>query len=298
MNENADLTSADPDGLTSIHYACMSGNKIIAKTVCEKAPDMINDRDSQGVTSALIASEMGHDKILQLLVSKGADATLCDNQNRNCLHVASCAGRLSTVKYLLGLERFNINCRGGRFKQTPVMMAVLNGHDEVYNRLVCEEADLSLCDTNNRDCLMLASEGGHTSIVANLLSMNTFDINRKRKWDEQTAVMLAAKGGHFDVYNLLVTKEADLSKSDLFNSDCLVWACIGGNVKIVRHLLSMELFDINERYRLKLTPIMHAVYSGHYEVLISWWKMELICLLKMLKTKTALYGHAREVTHQ
>ncbi|XP_067651758.1 uncharacterized protein [Haliotis asinina] len=266
MNEDADLTWTDPDGLTSFHYACKSGSKDIVEILCEKTPHIINVRDNHGVTSALIASEMGHDKILQLLKSKGADVTLCDNQNRNCLHVASCAGRLSTVTYLLGLECLNINCLGGKFSRTPVMMAVLNGHYEVYRSLVCQDADLSLCDTNNNDCLMLASEGGNKSIVENLLSMHTFDINRKRKWDDQTAVMLAAKGGHFDVYNLLVAQEADLFTSDLFDTDCLVWACIGGNVKIVHDMLSMERFDINKTYRMTLTPIMHAAYCGHYDV--------------------------------
>ncbi|XP_046356561.2 uncharacterized protein LOC124135329 [Haliotis rufescens] len=269
INERADVSLADRDGHTSLHYTCKRGNTVITKNICELVPDIIDVRDTsdQRLTPALIASEMGEDKVLQLLVSKGADVTLCDSQNRNCLHVASCGGHLSTVTYLLGLERFNINCKGGASRQTPVMMAALNGHDKVYDHLVNEEADLSLCDTNNRDCLMLACEGGNPSIVKHLLSKNTFDINRKGRWDSQTAVMLAAKGGHYDVYNLLVTKEADLLKLDLYNSDCLTWACSGGNVQIVRHMLSTNHYDINKRNDVdQTTPVMQTMYLGYYDV--------------------------------
>ncbi|XP_046567304.1 putative ankyrin repeat protein RF_0381 isoform X2 [Haliotis rubra] len=145
------------------------------------------------------------------------------------------------------------------------MMATTNGHSDVYHLLVSEGADVSLADKNGRDCLMYACKAGNMSIVRHLLSLKTININRGDH-DNMTPVMTAAEAGHSDVYHLLVSEGANVSLTNDKGRDCLMYACEGGNMSIVRHLLSLKTIDINRRDHNNMTPVMKAAEAGHSDV--------------------------------
>ncbi|XP_048242523.1 ankyrin-3-like [Haliotis rufescens] len=222
--------------------------------------------DGDNMDCLMLASERGHYHVYNLLVLEGADLSLTDEDNRDCLRLACDGGNVSIVKHLLSLKTFDIKRRGGGSNQTAVMMAAERGLYDVYNLLVLEGADLSQSEKYNSDCLMLACEGGNVSTVKHLLSLKTFDIKRRGGGSNQTAVMMAAERGLYDVYNLLVLEGADLSLTDELNRDCLMLACAKGNVSMAKHLLSLKTFDINRRWLLNHTAVMFAAERGHYHV--------------------------------
>ncbi|XP_048242390.1 serine/threonine-protein phosphatase 6 regulatory ankyrin repeat subunit C-like isoform X2 [Haliotis rufescens] len=261
LQEGANVSMRDRDGNKCLHHACQSGNKDIVKVVVEKFPDMTDDPDGLGNTSAMLCVMSGHEEILKVLVSHGADLKWRDY----CyLHMACARCHISIIRYLLSYEDININERTV-YEQSPVMVAAEAGHSDVYHLLVSEGADLSLTANRGRDCLMLACKGGNISIVEHLLSLKTFNINR-RDWLGSTPVMMAAEAGHSDVYHLLVSEGADLSLTDNRGRDCLMLACKGGNISIVEHLLSLKTFNINRRDWLGSTPVMMAAEARHYDV--------------------------------
>ncbi|XP_048241730.1 uncharacterized protein LOC125374644 [Haliotis rufescens] len=266
--EGADLSLTDEDNCDCLMFACEGGNMSIVKHLLSLKIFDINRRwGSPKQTAVMMAAERGQYDVYNLLVLEGADLSLADEDNRDCLMLACEGGNVSIVKHLLSLKIIDINRRCGSPKQTAVMMAAKKGHYDVYNLLVLEGADLSLTDESNRDCLMLACKEGNVSIVKHLLSLKTLDINVQRESLKQTAVMIAAKKGHYDVYNLLVLEGADLSLTDESNIDCLMFACEGGNVSVVKHLLSLKIFDINRRGGFwNETPVMMAAINGHYGV--------------------------------
>ncbi|XP_048242524.1 uncharacterized protein LOC125374880 [Haliotis rufescens] len=266
--EGADLSLSDRRNRDGLMFACEGGNVSIVKHLLSLKTFDINRRwGSRGQTAVMLAAERGYHDVYNLLVMEGADLSLADEYNRDCLMLACKEGNVSIVKHLLSLKTFDINRRGGSQKQTAVMMAAEKRHYGVYNLLVLEGADLSLTDEDNRDCLMLACKRGNVYIVKHLLSLKTFDINRRGGSRKQTAVMIAAERGHYDVYDLLVLEGADLTLTDEDNIDCLMLACDGGNVSIVKHLLSLKTFDINRRWgSQKLTTVMMAAEGGHYDV--------------------------------
>ncbi|XP_071104800.1 serine/threonine-protein phosphatase 6 regulatory ankyrin repeat subunit B-like [Haliotis cracherodii] len=267
LQEGADVSATDKDRYTCLHLSCKSGSKDIVNVIIEKFQHLINDHDGKGNTPAMVCAESGQVEILKFLVSHKADLTLRNVFSVNTFQIACINGHVSVVEYLLTCEHITIDMRGGWGNKTAVMMAAEGGQCDVYNLLVLEGADLSLTDEYNRNCLMLASEGGNVSIVKHLLSLKTFDINRRGGSRKQTAVMMAAERGHYDVYNLLVLKEADLSLTDEYNRNCLMLACEGGNVSIVKHLLFLKTFDINRRGGLsKQTAVLMAAERGHYDV--------------------------------
>ncbi|XP_046377331.2 serine/threonine-protein phosphatase 6 regulatory ankyrin repeat subunit B-like isoform X4 [Haliotis rufescens] len=269
VSEGADLTLTDDDNNRDcLMLACEGGNINIVKYVLSMKIWDINRRGGMfQQTPIMMALKGGHYDVYHLLVSEGADLTLTDDDNRDCLMLACEGGNISIVKHVLSMKTCNINRRGGRLKQTPIMMALKGGHYDVYHLLVSEDADLTLTDDDNRDCLMLACEGGNISTVKHVLSMKTCDINRRGGYFKQTPTMMALKGGHYDVYHLLVSEGVDLTLTDAYNRDCLMLACEGGNINIVKHVLSKKTCDINRRGgELKRTPIMMALEERHYDV--------------------------------
>ncbi|XP_048245812.1 ankyrin repeat and KH domain-containing protein 1-like [Haliotis rufescens] len=268
VSEGADLSLTDKYNSDCLMWACLGGNMSIVKHFLSMKTFDINRKGGSFIqTPVMMAAAGGHYDLYNLLVSEGADLSLTDKYNCDCLMLAFKGGNMYIVKHLLSLKTFDINRKGGSDMQTPVMMAAAWGHKDVFNLLVSEGADLSLTDDDNSDCLRLACEGGNMSIVKHLLSLKTFDINRKGGFFMQTPVMMAVEKGHYDVYNLLVSEGADLSLTDEGNSDCLMWACLGGNMSIVKHLLSLKTFDINRKGGSDMqTPVMMAVKKGHYDV--------------------------------
>ncbi|XP_048243227.1 kinase D-interacting substrate of 220 kDa-like [Haliotis rufescens] len=274
VSEGAYLTLTDDNNRDCLMLACERGNINIVKHVLSMKTCDINRRGGElKQTPVMMALEEGHDDVYHLLVSEGADLTLTDDKNRDCLMLACERGNMNMVKHVLSMKTCDINRRGGELKQTPVMMALEEGHDDVYHLLVSEGADLTLTDDNNRDCLMLACERGNMNMVKHVLSMKTCDINRRGGELKQTPVMMALEGRHYDVYHLLVSEGADLTLTDDNNRDCLMLACERGNINIVKHVLSMKTCDINRRGgELKQTPVMMALEEGHddvYHLLVS-----------------------------
>ncbi|XP_048243905.1 serine/threonine-protein phosphatase 6 regulatory ankyrin repeat subunit A-like isoform X2 [Haliotis rufescens] len=267
IQKGADISVTDWTGSTCLHYACESGSMALTRKVVEMHPVLLNSLSSEGTTPAMFCAKAGHLFILKFLKQKGADLTPTDYNLSDCLHLASKNGNLSTVRFLISLKMFNVNKKVTYLMQTSAMKAAEGGHYDVYHLLVSKGADLTLTDGNNRDCLMLACVGGNISIVKHVLSMKTCDINRRGGYRKQTPVMMALKGRHYDVYHLLVSEGADLTLTDKDNRDCLMLACEGGNLSIVKHVLSMKTCDINRQGgRLKQTPVMMALKGRHYDV--------------------------------
>ncbi|XP_048243898.1 uncharacterized protein LOC124124931 [Haliotis rufescens] len=267
IQKGADISVRDWTGNTCLHYACESGSMALTRKVVEMHPVLLNSMSFVGLTPAMLCAKAGHLLILKFLKQKGADLTLTDCKFSDCLHLASENGNLSTVRFLISLKMFHVNKKGTYLMQTSAMKAAKGGHYDVYHLLVSEGADMTLTDVYDRDCLMLACEGGNISIVKHVLSIKTCDINRRGGRWKQTPVMMAMEGGHYDVYHLLVSEGADLTLADEYNRDCLILACKGGNISIVKHLLSMKTWDINRRVGcLQETPVMMALGRGHYDV--------------------------------
>ncbi|XP_067661852.1 ankyrin repeat and protein kinase domain-containing protein 1-like [Haliotis asinina] len=124
---------------------------------------------------------------------------------------------------------------------------------------LCPENSPPICD------LHYASKTGDLSRVKLLLSQGQADVNCQ-EWIGRTPVMWAASGGYIEVVELLVSKRANLTLDDRFGMNILHSACLGGDVKVVKYVLSQNILDINGRVRCGRTAVMLAAENGHKDV--------------------------------
>ncbi|XP_048249071.1 serine/threonine-protein phosphatase 6 regulatory ankyrin repeat subunit B-like isoform X2 [Haliotis rufescens] len=252
VSQGADITLRDGYNNSVFHLASIGGNISIVKYLLPSTA--IDCRGNHGRTALMIATLLAKPTLFRLLLSKKANMTLIDDHNDTLLHLACQGGNYSIVKYLL--TKYDINT-SGRHGRTPVMNATWTGRKDVFDLLVSQEADLTLTDDYKDNVLHMACQGGKTAIVEHLLTIIDIDLRGKDDW---TPVLHAANAGQKDVFNLLVSRKADLTLIDDYGNNALHLACQGGNRSIVDSLLPK--FDINIPGQDGRTPLMNAVVYG------------------------------------
>ncbi|XP_071085551.1 serine/threonine-protein phosphatase 6 regulatory ankyrin repeat subunit A-like [Haliotis cracherodii] len=227
------------------------GNMASVKRILEAGWVDVNSRGGDSLTPVISATLRGHRKVVELLVSEGADVSLVNVYGDNILHLACMGGHMETVKFVLSLNLVDINSRGLR-SRTPVMKAALKGHREVVELLVSDGADVSLVNVYGDNTLHLACRRGHIETAKFVLSLNLVDIN-SRGWRSRTPVMRATVVGHREVVELLVSEGADVSLVDDDGNNIFHLACAGGDVGTVKFVLSLNVVDIDARNNIGQT---------------------------------------------
>jgi ankyrin repeat protein len=112
-------------------------------------PAQVDARDASGHTALLWAASQGHEGIVELLLSKGADPKAANAYQRTPLVSAAEAGHTRVCEILLD-RGAAINAQSD-YGSTALMCAALNGHSPVVELLLARGADRKL---ENRDGVM------------------------------------------------------------------------------------------------------------------------------------------------
>jgi len=131
----------------------------------------INGRDWKGVTSLLLASGLGHVRMVKFLLEHKADPMLgADPSGWTPLHEAASRGRPGVVDALLEASspkhRALLEARVGRHKQylkaTAALVAAAKGNVDSLQVLIDYRANLDARQEDGNTALMLAAAGGHS----------------------------------------------------------------------------------------------------------------------------------------
>ncbi|KAG9990133.1 purine and uridine phosphorylase, partial [Aureobasidium melanogenum] len=127
------------------------------------------DVNAQGGTygNALIAaSRDGHDRIVQMLLDRGANVNAQDRVYGNALYVASSNGYEKIVRILLD-KGADVNNQSGHY--TALEIASGKGYNKIVQMLLNKGADINVEGGRYGDALQAASIGRHGKIVQMLL---------------------------------------------------------------------------------------------------------------------------------
>lgn len=133
---------ADPNGEnaygdTSLHYVVQEGLFDLLRPLMRLGGD-INKPNNFGISPFLAIVNAGYFEIVEFLVANGADINQA-HQNQSSSDMAS---------YF-----------------TPLMVAAMNGHEEVVKLLIENGAKPELKNSDGKTAMDLASENGHTSLM-------------------------------------------------------------------------------------------------------------------------------------
>jgi ankyrin repeat protein len=129
----------------------------------------VDVQDSYGWTPLSKAAENGHEKVVELLLSKGADVNAQGGVYGNALQAASFGGHDTTVELLLS-QGADVNAQGGGYGNA-LQAASYRGHDTTVELLLSQGADVNAQGGGvYGNALQAASYQGHDTTVELLLS--------------------------------------------------------------------------------------------------------------------------------
>ncbi|XP_071108959.1 receptor-interacting serine/threonine-protein kinase 4-like [Haliotis cracherodii] len=112
LSKGADVSLVGDDCDTILHLACYGGDIGTVKYILSlNAVDFNKSRGMKNRTPVMVAAYPGNRKVVNLLVTKGADVSLVDDYGDTILHLACRGGNVSTVRFLLSLNVVDIDAR-------------------------------------------------------------------------------------------------------------------------------------------------------------------------------------------
>ncbi|KAL8765444.1 MAG: hypothetical protein Q9209_007471 [Squamulea sp. 1 TL-2023] len=140
----------------------------------------IIDRDSDDVGSTLTAASLGgHDKVVRLLLDKGADVNAYGGYFGTALQTASARGHYKIVQLLLD-KGADVNAQGGIYNNALQAASAL-GHYKVVQLLLDKGANVNAQGGHYGNALQAALQGGYSSIVQLLLDNGAKVRSKNRK---------------------------------------------------------------------------------------------------------------------
>jgi uncharacterized protein len=154
-----------------------------------------NSTDKQGYSILMQAAREGHIATVKLLLERKARVNQYSAAAETAIMLAAFKGHLETVK-LLHTYGAAINKDGW----TPLHFAAFEGHASICKYLLDSNAQVDARAPNDETALMLAARNGRYDVVKVLLGKA--DPNLKTS-SGGTALQLAVQKGHADVAQLI-----------------------------------------------------------------------------------------------
>ncbi|XP_063923656.1 uncharacterized protein LOC135137835 [Zophobas morio] len=252
--------SVEFDGSTPLIIASQEGHERIVEYLVKYGAE-INRADFYGQTPLYAASSRGHEKIVECLAKCGAKINPSNYYETTLLYAASSQGHEKVVECLVkcGAE---IN-RADEDGRTPLYAASFQGQEKTVACLVKCGAEINRAIRNGETPLYAASSRGHEKIVECLVKCGA-EINRADE-DGQTPLYAASSRGHEKIVEYLVKCGAEINRVDEDGRTPLYAASFQDQEKTVECLVKCGA-EINSPDKYGGTPLYAASSRGHEKI--------------------------------
>ncbi|XP_016398403.1 ankyrin repeat domain-containing protein 50-like [Sinocyclocheilus rhinocerous] len=282
--------SCSPDNSSSVGIHCVGEGSRIVRRALQREDSVralldsgisVNRTDpSDGRTLLAAAAHAGLVDVAALLLCRGADPLLNDNQGQTALTLAARQGQVGVLQMLLEwvqeqgskspaaqalLE--HVDSEGW----TALRSAAWGGHKEAVRLLLEAGAEIDGCDSDGRTALRAAAWGGHEEILLTFLDHGA-EVDRSDR-EGRTPLIAAAYMGHKEAVEILLNAGANLNLADGDGRTALSVAALcvpsaaggRGHGEVVSLLLERGA-DPEHKDTDGMTPLLLASYEGHEEV--------------------------------
>lgn len=297
LDNGTDISRHDNSYCSSLDWAIYLGLKDIVDLLLQSYTNAeLTSSVYTSWTPLMYAAASGFEDMVQMLLNRGANVQVQNEDNGTALQIAATNGYSDIVKLLLdhtgGRDVLEIQNSSGC---TPLLATCEAGHAEVVKILLDAGADPSARSSRGASCLDMAAYSGSLETVQVLLercgasifpdtlvlhcaaesgSKDVFDllnthykINLKT-WDSGWTVLhAAAQGGNVDIIKIIIEQGPEILLTTRDNKDhlSLYLACESNKVDAAKFLLQRYAqcvppleFDIDD--------VFASVYGGNLEI--------------------------------
>jgi ankyrin repeat protein len=221
----------------------------------------LEERDMWGQTALYYAARGGHEEVVSILLGNGAQANSSGRDGMTPLMGASMHDHVGVVRMLVQhMEGQGLDERD-RDGFTALYHAAVYGHESVVAILLSKRAQANISGRDGMTPLMGASMNNHPGVVRMLVQHMEGQGLEERDRSGNTALFHAARWGHNEIVNLLLSQGAQVT------SRVLMLACSTDHLGVVQMLVQhMEEERLDERDRAGQTAVYHATMTGHEEI--------------------------------
>jgi len=244
-----------------IYQAVIDGNTDLVKKFLQQDPDLLNAKNQDAMAPLNLAAENGQLEVAKLLLKKGADPLLGDNENSGPIHLAAISGSIPIIDLLLE-NGVGINFRDDN-GLTALHFALSRRQFEAAQHLIDIGADVKIQTNNSWSTLQFAAIGGNLDLVKQIVEKKV-DVNDPLE-NGFTPLFSAVSFGHTDVVKYLVENGADIHAED-----------DGGNIplSLARNTNTYEAAvfliekgaDVKHKNKFKQTPLHSATMRGSINI--------------------------------
>ena len=129
IRSGTDLRKPDAEGWTCLHWATELGHEKLVLRLLDGCPLLLNMKTNEGLSAINIAAWQGNKRMVELLISQGAEIDDVTKWGEAPLHHAVTFGHASVCEALLsaGANPFHED----KLKRTPYSIAMQRGSPEV-----------------------------------------------------------------------------------------------------------------------------------------------------------------------
>jgi len=264
LDRGADPRYRGDGGMGALHIAAWEGHRGVVDVLLAHDPELLDLPGYREGTALLEAADRGHTELVCSLLERGADVRKQDCDGARALDSAAREGRQEVVEVLLAHEPELLDLPGFK-ERTALMAAARGGHLELMLSLLERGADPRKVDAGGARALVHAAANGDRRAVEALLALDPELLNFAGP-GESTALVAAARNGHFELVRNLLERGADPYKRGAEGAQALDWAAHQGHQAVVELLLAHdpELLDLpgfQDR-----TVLVAAAGNGHLEL--------------------------------
>ena len=146
-----------------IFQAAYDGDLTQVKLLLERNPELVNEKDNNGLPLLTYPSAQGRIKIVKFLVAKGANINIASYSGNTPLTNAANNGHREVVEFLIS-KGADINA-GNNTGDTSIFQAAVNGHNDVVALLIAHGIDINAQKDDGRTILHQAARNGHINTV-------------------------------------------------------------------------------------------------------------------------------------
>ena len=261
LSKGAEIDAEDKNHHTPLMLAVKNGHNDASMHLINRGADVGSISVFQRTTLLSYASENGHLRVVELLLSEGAEIDAEDKNHHTPLMLAVKNGHNDVSMHLIN-HGVDVN-KKYRFDQTALHYASENGHLKMVELLLSKGAEIDAEDKNHRTPLLLAVKNGHNDVLLYLINHGV-DVNKKY-WFDQTALHYASERGHLKMVELLLSKGAEIDAEDKNHCTPLMLAVKNGHNDVSMHLINHGV-DVNKKYRFDQTALHYASENGHLKM--------------------------------
>lgn len=249
---------------TPLHYAARSGNKKIVQHLITQGADIHAVDTGQMTPLFYAASNRGCEETAQVLIDKGADIHAVDDRGRTPLfHASNYEGCEKTVQLLInkGAKVDAIDKRG----RNPLFNAAsYEGCERTIEILIKSDVPIQ-AKNDGLYALHYAADLGIISAVKKLLEYeHLFQPDMMTEESHSTALHYAASAGRLTVVEYLCEKKADIHAKAPYGQTALYFAAAQGRTEVVKRLIAQGA--TNEPSNNGDNPIHIASNYGRQDV--------------------------------